>query len=79
MSAALRSVWQQIVNQKRAYLNPHEDFGRANIFRAAIGTYIGAFLLFKWNSSRKAKALTAEKSTKKQAIAEDALARAGLA
>uniref|UniRef100_A0A914QKW8 Uncharacterized protein n=1 Tax=Panagrolaimus davidi TaxID=227884 RepID=A0A914QKW8_9BILA len=70
MSAALRSVWQQIVNQKRAYLNPHEDFGRANIF---------PFLLFKWNSSRKAKALKAEKATKKQSIAEDALARAGVA
>uniref|UniRef100_A0AC34GYK0 ATP synthase subunit e, mitochondrial n=1 Tax=Panagrolaimus sp. ES5 TaxID=591445 RepID=A0AC34GYK0_9BILA len=79
MSAALRSVWNQVVQTKRAYMNPHEDFGRANIFRAAIGTYIAGFLLFKWNSSRKAKALKNEKATKKQAIAEDALARAGLA
>jgi hypothetical protein len=79
MSAALRSVWQQVVNTKRAYMNPHEDFGRANIFRAAIGTYFGLFLLFKWRSNRKTKALTAEKASKKHDIAQDALARAGLA
>uniref|UniRef100_A0A914Y9L8 Uncharacterized protein n=1 Tax=Panagrolaimus superbus TaxID=310955 RepID=A0A914Y9L8_9BILA len=79
MSAVLRSIWQHVVLTKRAYMNPHEDFGRANIFRAAISTYFGLFLLLKWNSSRKAKALKNEKSTKKQAIADDALARAGLA
>ena len=37
------------------------------------------YLLFKWNSNRKAKAVTAEKAAKKHDIAQDALARAGLA
>ena len=93
MSAALRSAWQSVVKTKRLYLNPHEDFGnfsfwgdycnwfsgRANIFRCAAATYVTAFLLFKWNSNRKAKAIKAEKATQKSAVAQDALGRAGLA
>uniref|UniRef100_A0A7E4ZU31 ATP synthase subunit e, mitochondrial n=1 Tax=Panagrellus redivivus TaxID=6233 RepID=A0A7E4ZU31_PANRE len=78
MSAALRSAWQSVVQTKRAYLNPHEDFGRANIFRAALATYIGAFVLFKWNKSSKAAAIKAEQKAEKEAATKAALAKAGV-
>ena len=53
MADAARGLWQSIVNTKRAYLNPHEHFGRANICRAALASYVGIYFLFKWNSTRK--------------------------
>ncbi|KAK0416831.1 hypothetical protein QR680_012709 [Steinernema hermaphroditum] len=78
MSAAVRNFWQTIVSTKRAYLNPHEHFGRANITRAALATYVGIYFIFQWNKDRKAKALQAEKVAEKKNVANDALARAGL-
>lgn len=53
--------------------------GRANIFRCALASYVGAYFLFKWNSNRKAKAVQHQKATQKVDVANDALARAGLA
>ncbi|VDM68929.1 unnamed protein product [Strongylus vulgaris] len=53
MADVLRGYWQQIVATKRLYLNPHEHFGRANICRAALASYVGIYFLFKWNQKRK--------------------------
>uniref|UniRef100_A0A0K0DI46 Golgi apparatus membrane protein TVP23 homolog n=1 Tax=Angiostrongylus cantonensis TaxID=6313 RepID=A0A0K0DI46_ANGCA len=53
MAEAIRGFWQSIVETKRAYLNPHEHFGRANICRATFASYFGIYLLFKWNQNRK--------------------------
>ncbi|CAD6195571.1 unnamed protein product [Caenorhabditis auriculariae] len=77
MADAVRGFWQSIVNTKRAYLNPHEHFGRANICRAALASYVGIYFLFKWNQQRKAKALQAEKTSLHKNAVNDSLARAG--
>ncbi|KAE9420749.1 hypothetical protein Angca_000355, partial [Angiostrongylus cantonensis] len=53
MAEAIRGFWQSVVETKRAYLNPHEHFGRANICRATFASYFGIYLLFKWNQNRK--------------------------
>lgn len=53
MADAIRGFWHQIVTTKRLYLNPHEHFGRANICRAALASYVGIYFLFKWNQKRK--------------------------
>ncbi|KAI6196574.1 putative methylase [Aphelenchoides besseyi] len=78
MADAIRGFWQNIVTTKRAYLNPHEHFGRANITRAALLTYVGIFLAFKWNKNRKAKTLELQKIREKENILNDALARAAV-
>ncbi|KAI6181994.1 hypothetical protein M3Y99_01966600 [Aphelenchoides fujianensis] len=78
MADAVRGFWQSIVTTKRAYLNPHEHFGRANITRAALLTYVGIFLAFKWNGNRKAKIVSQQKLREKENVLNDALARAGL-
>lgn len=56
-----------------------EVFCSANICRAALASYVGIYMLFKWNQGKKAKALALEKQASKKAVAHDALARAGLA
>uniref|UniRef100_A0A915ALM4 Uncharacterized protein n=1 Tax=Parascaris univalens TaxID=6257 RepID=A0A915ALM4_PARUN len=72
----LRSVVQAVVNTKRAYMNPYEHFGRVNIFRAAVASYVAIYFAFRWNQRRKATALRAEKIREKKNVANDALARA---
>ena len=52
---AVTGVWTSIVPTKRSYLNPHKHFGRANICRAALASYVGIYFLFKWNQQKKAK------------------------
>ncbi|KAI6179290.1 MTS domain-containing protein [Aphelenchoides besseyi] len=78
MADAIRGFWQNIVTTKRAYLNPHEHFGRANITRAALLTYVGIYLAFKWNKTRKAKHVELQKIREKENILNDALARAAV-
>jgi flagellar motor switch protein FliM len=78
MADSVRGLWQSVVNTKRAYLNPHEHFGRANITRAVVATYIGIFLAIKWNGSRKAKRIEQQKLAEKKNVLNDALARAGI-
>uniref|UniRef100_A0A0N4ZTB1 ATP synthase subunit e, mitochondrial n=1 Tax=Parastrongyloides trichosuri TaxID=131310 RepID=A0A0N4ZTB1_PARTI len=78
MLAAARSLLQPLMKIKHAYLNPHEHFGRANITRSVLATYVAIYMTFKWNSNRKAKALQAEKVAQKENVVKDALARAGL-
>ncbi|KAI6184462.1 hypothetical protein M3Y97_00598800 [Aphelenchoides bicaudatus] len=77
MADAVRGFWQSIVTTKRTYLNPHEHFGRANITRAVILTYVGIFLAFKWNKNRSAKKLEQQKINEKKNVLQDALARSG--
>ncbi|CEF62960.1 Hypothetical protein SRAE_1000122600 [Strongyloides ratti] len=77
MSASIRSYFQPLMKLKDAYFHPYEDFGRANIFRAVLVSYVGVYFAAKWNSERKAKALKAEKIAKKESVVKDALARAG--
>lgn len=55
MADTVRGIWQSIVQTKRLYLNPHEHFGRANICRAALLSYVGMYYMFKWNQNRKVK------------------------
>ncbi|KAJ1348030.1 hypothetical protein KIN20_003244 [Parelaphostrongylus tenuis] len=76
MAEALRGFWQSIIETKRAYLNPHEHFGRANICRATFASYFGIYLLYKWNSKRKAKNLRKLQARERENILNDALARA---
>ncbi|CAD5216377.1 unnamed protein product [Bursaphelenchus xylophilus] len=78
MADAARGILQSFRQTKNLYLNPHEHFGRQNICRAALLTYVGIFFAFKWNSNRKARKLEAEKHREKQNVLNDALARAGL-
>uniref|UniRef100_A0A9J2PJV4 Uncharacterized protein n=1 Tax=Ascaris lumbricoides TaxID=6252 RepID=A0A9J2PJV4_ASCLU len=73
---SLRSMMQAVVNTKRAYMNPYEHFGRVNIFRAAVASYVAIYFAFRWNQRRKAVALRAEKIREKKNVANDALARA---
>ncbi|CAB3404001.1 unnamed protein product [Caenorhabditis bovis] len=67
MADTVRGIWQSIVQTKRAYLNPHEHFGRANICRAALATYVGIYFLFQWNKNRKAEIARAERKALKAA------------
>ncbi|EGT37102.1 hypothetical protein CAEBREN_04009 [Caenorhabditis brenneri] len=60
MADTVRGIWQSIVQTKRLYLNPHEQFGRANICRAALVSYVGMYFLFKWNQNRKVICFNAE-------------------
>ncbi|KAK5978068.1 hypothetical protein GCK32_008382 [Trichostrongylus colubriformis] len=76
MAEAVREFWNKVVTTKRLYLNPHEHFGRANIFRAAMATYIGMYFLFRWNQKRKARNLRELQSAERVNILNDALARA---
>ncbi|VDM41617.1 unnamed protein product [Toxocara canis] len=75
---SVRSMWQVVVNTKRAYMNPHEHFGRVNIFRASVASYVAIYLAFRWNQKKKATAQRAEKIREKQNVVNDALARAHL-
>uniref|UniRef100_A0AC35UDQ2 ATP synthase subunit e, mitochondrial n=1 Tax=Rhabditophanes sp. KR3021 TaxID=114890 RepID=A0AC35UDQ2_9BILA len=77
-TAAIRNLFQPIISLKRAYLNPHEHFGRANITRACLATYVAIYMGFKWNGQRKANAITAEKHALKESVLKDALAKAGI-
>lgn len=77
MADAVRGFWQQIVATKRLYLNPHEHFGRANICRAALASYVGIYFLFKWNQKRKANNLRALQASERVNVLNDALARTG--
>ncbi|PIO56313.1 hypothetical protein TELCIR_22288 [Teladorsagia circumcincta] len=74
---AVRGFWNQIVTTKRAYLNPHEHFGRANIFRAAMASYVGIYFLFRWNQKRKARNLQELQAAEREHVLNDALARTG--
>uniref|UniRef100_A0A2Q4R5J5 Uncharacterized protein n=1 Tax=Caenorhabditis japonica TaxID=281687 RepID=A0A2Q4R5J5_CAEJA len=65
MADTVRGIWQSIVQTKRTYLNPHEQFGRANICRAALASYVGMYFLFKWNQNRKAEIARAERRAAK--------------
>ncbi|KAK5972784.1 hypothetical protein GCK32_016384 [Trichostrongylus colubriformis] len=76
MAEAVREFWNKVVTTKRLYLNPHEHFGRANIFRAAMASYIGMYFLFRWNQKRKARNLRELQSAERVNILNDALARA---
>jgi len=78
MADTVRGFWNSIVNTKRAYLDPHEHFGRANITRAVVLTYVGIFLAIKWNGNRNAKKLQQQKLAEKKNVLNDALARAGI-
>uniref|UniRef100_A0A0R3PT61 PAT1 domain-containing protein n=1 Tax=Angiostrongylus costaricensis TaxID=334426 RepID=A0A0R3PT61_ANGCS len=75
MAEAIRGFWQSVVETKRAYLNPHEHFGRANICRATFASYFGIYLLFKWNQNRKAKNLRKQQAMERVNILNDALER----
>ncbi|XGW08007.1 hypothetical protein V3C99_010825 [Haemonchus contortus] len=77
MADAIRGMWQQVVNTKRLYMNPHEHFGRANICRAALATYVGIYFLFRWNQKRKARNLQKLQAAERVNILNDALARTG--
>ncbi|WKX96704.1 hypothetical protein Q1695_012834 [Nippostrongylus brasiliensis] len=77
MADAIRGFWQQVVSTKRLYLNPHEHFGRANICRAALASYVGIYFLFKWNQKRKARNLRALQASERGNVLNDALARTG--
>uniref|UniRef100_A0A0N5B6G8 ATP synthase subunit e, mitochondrial n=1 Tax=Strongyloides papillosus TaxID=174720 RepID=A0A0N5B6G8_STREA len=77
MNPAIRTYLQPLLKVQRTFLNSHEDFGRANLYRSVIGTYIGIYFLSKWNSQRKAKALAHEKVAQKENIVRDALGRCG--
>ncbi|CAJ0945891.1 unnamed protein product, partial [Mesorhabditis belari] len=75
---AVRQIFKPLIDLQHAYMNPHEHFGRANITRAVILTYVSAFFAVKWNGKRKAQALETEKQRERQNVVNDALARAGL-
>ncbi|MFH4982044.1 hypothetical protein AB6A40_008753 [Gnathostoma spinigerum] len=79
MSAAVRGFIQNIVNYKRIIFNPYEHYGRANIFRAVIASYIGIYLAFRWNKKRKLKAAREAMVGEKNKVAAAALKDAGLA
>ncbi|KAK6019030.1 hypothetical protein OSTOST_15352 [Ostertagia ostertagi] len=77
LAKAVRGFWNQVVTTKRAYMNPHEHFGRANIFRAAMASYVGIYFLFKWNQKRKARNLQELQAAERENVLNDALARTG--
>jgi hypothetical protein len=78
MADAIRGAWQAVVNTKRTYLNPHEHFGRMNITRAVMATYVAIFLAVRWNGKRKAKALEQQKIKEKENILKDAMVSVNL-
>ncbi|PAV71240.1 hypothetical protein WR25_01159 [Diploscapter pachys] len=79
MADAARSIWNSIVSTKRMILNPHEQYGRANIFRACVLSYACIYLYLRARGQKKERALQQQKLTEKKSAVSDALARAGLA
>uniref|UniRef100_A0A0K0E132 ATP synthase subunit e, mitochondrial n=1 Tax=Strongyloides stercoralis TaxID=6248 RepID=A0A0K0E132_STRER len=78
MNVQARSFLQSFAKFRNVYFHPSEDFGRANIFRAVILSYVGIYMGVKWNSRRKAAALVDAKKAQKENILRDALARAAI-
>lgn len=73
MADAIRGAWQSVVNTKRMYLNPHEHFGRMNITRAVLASYIAIFMAVKWNGKRKAKLVQKQMIKEKENVLKDAM------
>uniref|UniRef100_A0A915EIJ0 Uncharacterized protein n=1 Tax=Ditylenchus dipsaci TaxID=166011 RepID=A0A915EIJ0_9BILA len=82
MSAAMlnpvKSSFRKVSSFFKTAFDSHEQYGLINSFRGIIFTYVAGYFYFKSRAAKKHKKIQEAKNREKQAILNDALARAGL-